>query len=487
MEQWNTEENRLPPALEPFAQSEEWLEREIAERSLADFTESFWPYADPRDFVRSWHIDIVADHLEAVSRREIRRLIITIPPRTSKSTMVSVMWPAWEWQRQPRTSFLFASYGLNLSTRDSGKCSKVMKSPKYQQFWGDKFRIGTDRATKIDNDHMGYRLATSVDGALTGEGADIVGIDDPLNAKDALSEPKRLGCNEWFKSSMTTRLNDAKTGAFVMVMQRLHHEDLPGVLLKEGGRDWYHLCLPMRYEPDHKWVFHGDPRTEDGELLCPERFDEEEVELLEEDLGSYAAAGQLQQRPTPREGGMFKRRWWKYVDAAPAGGRIVRGWDLAATETTGAPFTCSVRMKLFKGCYYIEHVDRFRGTPMEVENAIFHYADEDGKRVTIDLPQDPGQAGKAQVRLLIKRLRGWTARSSPESGSKETRAEPFSAQVEAGNVFLVRGDWNDDFVRETSHFPLSDYSDQVDASSRAFHRLNTGRASVPLGQGDTIS
>ena len=466
----------LSPAALQILDHPEWIDQELAERSLWEFTRQMWPWVDPQPFRDAWHIGAICELLEAVSTGEIRRLLINIPPRCSKSSIVSVMWPAWSWIKRPELSFMASSYAQSLSTRDSVKCRRVIDSPPYKQRWGDRFKLTSDQNTKIrfDNDKHGYRLATSVGGALTGEGASCIVVDDPINVVEASSETVRRATLEWWDESMSTRLNDPETGSYVVIMQRCHHQDLSGHVLEKGG--WEHLCLPARYEPHHPHVSARDRRSEDGELLCPERFSEESIRQLETDLGTHGSAGQLQQRPAPRVGGMFDRDWWQFVDAAPAGGEVVRGWDLAASTGKSAAWTAGLRMKRVDGVYYIEDVARFRGTPGDVEKRIAGLAAQDGPGVLIDLPQDPGQAGKAQVQYLVKQLAGYNVRYSPESGAKEVRAEGLSAQAEAGNVKLVRSAWNSTFIDEAALFPHSDYADQVDAASRAFHRLTRSRS-----------
>ena len=466
----------LSPAARSLLANPDWLDQELARRSLWEFTRQMWPWIDPAPFKDNWHIGCIAEHLEAVSAGQIKRLLINVPPRHMKSIGVSVAWPAWTWIAVPEKRFLFTSYAQGLSTRDSVKCRRVIESPIYQRRWGGRFHLTGDQNTKtrFDNDRGGYRLATSVGGALTGEGGDIIVIDDPHNVRDKESEVVRRATLDWWDESMSNRLNDPMSGAYVAVMQRVHHQDLAGHLLDKGG--WEHLCLPARYESNHPHVSTHDTRTQDGDLLWPERFPEEAVTQLETDLGSYGAAGQLQQRPSPRSGGMFDRNRWETVEAAPAGGQAARGWDLAGTAGAGA-YTAGCRMKLVDGAYYIEDMVRFRGSPSEVEQAIKNTASADGPSVTIDLPQDPGQAGKAQVQYLARQLAGYNVRYSPESGSKEVRAEALSAQAEAGNVKLVNGPWNTAFKDEAAFFPNSDYSDQIDAASRAFHRVTSGRRS----------
>lgn len=333
----NTERaRRLSFALNHLKRVEE---KEECEKSLSKFVQSGWRHIDPNPYVHGWHMDAICEHLEAVTYGHIRRLIINVPPRTSKSSIVSVAWPAWTWARSqdpeyvhsgPQVQFLFASYAQSLSIRDSGKTRRLIQSNWYQEKWGDKFKLVGDQNTKIkfENSSGGYRMATSVTGSLTGEGGSIIAIDDPHNAVDVESDTVRTGVLDWYAGSVSTRLNDPENGAIVLIMQRLHHMDLTGYLLREESKThWTHLYLPMRYESNRtcittigwdeeedKPITWQDPRTVDGELLCPLRFPRAQVRFIEDDLGPARASGQLQQRPTPRGGGIFQADWWQDWD-----------------------------------------------------------------------------------------------------------------------------------------------------------------------------
>lgn len=428
------------------------------------------------------------EHLEAVGTGHIKRLIINIPPRHMKSISVAVAWPAWAWIQDrskgplmgPNIGFLANSYAQTLSIRDNVKCRRLIESPWYQKNWGDRFALTSDQNTKIkfENDQGGYRIATSIDGTSTGEGGDICLVDDPISAKDAGSETVRQRVMEWWDGTMSSRLNDPKTGAYVVIMQRLHEQDLVGHILDKQDEDWVHLCLPARYESNHPAVYDLDPRSTDGELLWPARMGEKEVAKLETSMGSYVAAGQLQQRPAPREGGMFKRRWFAIVDAAPAGLLKVRRWDLAATVPAPGrdpDWTAGLLMgRDNAGFFYIMDVTKLQGSSHEVETTIFNTAKQDGTSVTIGLPQDPGQAGKAQVAALIRMLAGYVVKAAPETGSKEVRASAFEAQCEAGNVKLIKGAWNEAFLSEIEVFPFGKHDDQVDVAAGAFNLLADG-------------
>ena len=235
------------------------IEAAYYESSLYEFLKAGWRYIDPNPYVDSWHLGAIAEHLEAVKDGQITRLIINQPPRTSKSSML-VAFDPWVWAQAHKTDtsgpgvqFLHASYAQNLSIRDSVKTRRLIESPWYQKYWGNRVSITTDQNTKtrFDNNQGGYRLATSVGGTLTGEGGGIIIIDDPHNAVEAESEAVRNSTLEWFDNSLSTRLNNPRTGAIILVMQRLHEEDLTGhILSSDAGQDWVHLMLPMRYEAD---------------------------------------------------------------------------------------------------------------------------------------------------------------------------------------------------------------------------------------------
>jgi predicted phage terminase large subunit-like protein len=274
-------------------------------------------------------------------------------------------------------------------------------------------------------------------------------------------------------------------------MQRLHSNDLSGVILSLGG--YVHLCLPMEFEPDRKCAIpeigFEDPRSQTNELLFPARFPRDAVERDKTTLGSYAVAGQYQQRPTPREGGLFKREDFKLIKAAPSGGIRVRRWDLAASEVApGADPDWTVGLKMLRsgGAYYIEDVIRFRASAGLVATRIKNTADQDGKEVYVRLPQDPGQAGKSQKLSYVGMLAGFKVRVRPETGSKVDRALPFAAQVEGGNVYLVEGPWNATFLEEASLFPGAPHDDQVDGASGAFNDLVELSKSQPILAGPII-
>lgn len=333
-------------------------ERRKCERSLEYFCERAWPIIEPGvAWVGGWHVTVLCLHLEAVSQGLIKRLLINVPPRTSKSTIVSVMFPCWEWIKDPSHKYLCASYAGVLSIRDNLKARRIILSDWYQKHWGNKVRIMHDQnqKTRFENTEFGYRLATSVGGTATGEGGSRIIIDDPHSATEAQSDVMRQGAVDWVRYTMSSRLNTPKTDAIIVVMQRLHEEDVSGYLIKSGGYE--HLCLPMRYELDPETAARRttilgdyDKRTELGDLLMPERFGEKEVEFLEGELGEYGTAGQLQQRPAPAGGGILKTahfQLWPNSKPLPAFEFIVQSYDTAFTETPDSDYTAGVVFGIF--------------------------------------------------------------------------------------------------------------------------------------------
>jgi predicted phage terminase large subunit-like protein len=322
------------------------IDRINCEESLYTFLKSAWRYIDPAMWMDSWAVEAICEHLQAVVDGQIKRLIINCPPRIGKSNTVSVAFPAWTWAQPDQTPtsgpgvpFLYASYADKLSLRDSVKCRRLIESPWYQKRWGNRYQLTTDQNTKsrFTNDKAGDRLITSIGAGVTGEGGNIICIDDPNAANDVESEATTQTTIDWWTTAMPTRLNDPENGAFIIIQQRLGEDDLTGHILEHEADGWTHLCLPARYEPErsfHTVLGWKDPRTELGELLWPERFSETYLKRLEVTMGPFTFAGQMQQRPEPRGGGIIKREWWKLWehDAYPPFDFVLATLDGAYTE-----------------------------------------------------------------------------------------------------------------------------------------------------------
>ncbi len=457
-------------------------------QTLAGFVREAWHVLEPNQpYVHNWHIDAICEHLEAVTDGLINRLLVNVPPGSSKSLIISVLWPAWEWgpRNRPSLRYLTTAHNDVPVKRDTRKHRDLTLSDWYRGLW-PHVELTRTGETSFANSATGNREGVAF-GSLTSQRGDRLIIDDPHSTETAESPAERLTTTRRFREGATNRLNDQERSAIVVVMQRLHAEDVAGQILKLK-MGYVHLMLPMEFEATRACstsIGFTDPRTEDGDLLDPIRFPRPVVENLKRDMGAYAWAGQYQQRPGPREGGLFKRSWFGFVAAIPVGPRRrVRAWDLAATKkATGIKPDWTVGLLMSQGAdkrFLIEGTRRLQGSPGEVSAAIDSAAKQDGTGVTIRLPQDPGQAGKSQADTFIKMLAGYSVIAKVVTGDKATRASPAATQAEAGNIVLLRtGDedrdaWIEPFLAEVELFPAGAHDDQVDALSDAVNELALG-------------
>jgi len=454
--------------------SEIELDRAIAQQSFAGFVRSAWHVLEPASELKwGWSLDAICEHLEAVTSGEIKRLLMNVPPGCMKSLLTGVLWPAWEWGPKglPGKRYLGTAHKQDLAVRDNLKARRLIQSEWYQARWPIKLTGDQNAKTKFENDFTGFREAMAFT-SMTGSRGDRVILDDPLSVDHANSDADLKAAELTFTEALPTRVNNDES-AIVVIMQRLNEKDTSGIILKRD-LGYVHLCLPMRFEHERRCttsIGFTDPRTKDGELLFPERFPEATVVSLEKTMGSYAAAGQLQQRPAPREGGMFKKSWFNIVRALPTDVRCVRGWDLAGTDG-GGDWTAGVKIGRQKnGRFIIVDVARDQLSSAGVERLLVNTASQDGYDCRISGPQDPGQAGKQQAAYLTKQLAGYKVSFTPETGAKTDRAAPLAAQAEAGNVDILEAPWNEAFLEELCIFPNGAHDDQVDGASRAFNEL----------------
>jgi len=462
-------------------------ERHSAERSLLEFCRQAWHVLEPGvRFIDGWHLAAVCEHLQAVSEGRITRLCINMPPRHMKSLAVSVFWPAWTWTVQPRRRFIYASYARQLSVRDSLKCRRLIASPWYQQRWGARFALCSDQNAKhrFENSETGFRLATSVGGQATGEGGDFVVADDPHNAPEVHNEKRRRAVLLWWDQAMSTRCNDPRTGAMVIVMQRLHEQDLSGHVLQQGG--YVHLSLPAMYEgrrvfstaPPELGLQIRDPRDTEGQPLWPERFDAEAVARIARALGSWAAAGQLQQRPAPAAGGIFKTSWWMRFQRPPASGRTIQSWDTAFKTGETSAWSVGQTWREGEDGYYLLDQVRKRLEYPELRRALVAF--HDTWKPDAVLVEDKA-SGQSLVQELRRSTRLPLVPVRVVDGDKVMRAHAVSPLIEAGKVFLPQqAPWLEDFLDEVSRFPNSSYADQTDAMTQALQHL-TGKSRFKAG------
>lgn len=430
----------------------------------------------------NWHHRVVCDALMRVYRGETKRLIINIPPRYSKTELAVINFMAWCFGKAPDSEFIHVSYSATLAANNASQTRNLVQEPAYKRVFPN-LKLRDDSKAKDDwrTADNGVCYSQGTGGTITGFGAgklrDSFGgaiiIDDPHKASEARSDTIRKNVIEWFQNTLESRTNSPDT-PIIVIMQRLHEEDLAGWLLDGGnGEEWEHLELSA-IQPD-------------GTALWPAKHTIEDLNRMEL-AAPYVFSGQYRQRPSPPAGGFFKPDNIEIVDALPADIiKQVRAWDLASSENEG-DYTVGMRQaKGNDGYTYIVDVQRGQLGPDGVEKRITQTAELDGKSVSIRLPQDPGQAGKSQAKNFITKLSGFNVKAEVVSGDKITRAQPFAAQVNVGNVKMLRGDWNKPLIEELRNFPNGKHDDQVDAGSDAFNELNESRVKKkPAGAGSRI-
>lgn len=449
-------------------------------------------------FIGGFHVDAIAEHLQALSDGQLQNLLINIPPRHSKSSLVSVLWPTWEWIDDPHLRWLFASYGQGLATRDSVKRRRLIASPWYQERWADRYQLTGDQNEKIrfENNRTGLMIATSVGGVGTGEGGSRIVVDDAVSAEQAESDAKRENANEWWDGTMSTRADQPSSVARVIVGQRLHERDLPGHIMAtmaDGGEQYDVLILPAEYEPRAQLCLAGlehDPRTEPGQLLSPERFDRAAIERLKISLGDRAA-GQLQQRPAPPGGAIFHQDWWagaenRYDPDDPLRDQhVLRRWlhyDTAYKETRDADYTgCAVWEILTDYRMALRWVWKERLEMPRLLEAIEADAlrwNRDGKLKMICIEDaGSGMSAAQTLRSSSKRELARMIYTYVPRGSKEYRARQASVWCSRGAILLPEPSgsvpWLDDFAGpegELFRFPTIEHDDTVDAFTQGILR-----------------
>ena len=454
-----------------YSEKEVFVANELAKHDLYWFSQ--WMFEQRKGFqwIKAPHHKLITDALMRVADGHTKRLIINIPPRYSKTELAVINFIAWTLGKYPDSEFIYTSYSARLASNFSWQTRELIATNKYQQiFPGTTLMQNSKAKDEWRTTAGGLVYSAGSEGTITGYGAGkhrpefggAIIIDDPHKADEARSDVMRENVIDWFQNTLESRKNSLET-PIILIMQRLHERDLAGWLLEgNNGEQWEHICLPAI--------------KEDGTALWPEKHPIEKLREME-DASPYVFAGQYMQRPAPAEGGIFKPDQIKIVDAIPAEDiKWCRGWDLAST--TDGDFTAGGKLgRLPDGRFIIADMVRVRVGPDERDAAMVNTASMDGRGVKISIPQDPGQAGKTQVLYLTRALSGYTVKSSPETGDKVTRSEPFAAQVNVGNVLMVRGDWNSHLINEMRVFPNGANDDQVDSLSRAFSEIMVTRKS----------
>lgn len=461
----------------PALAATELIKRRTARSNLLGFTE----YTKP-DYETNWHHEVLCEQLDRLVSGEIRRLMVFMPPRHGKSELVSRRFPAYILGKLPNTSIIGCSYGSDLASRMNRDVQRIIDSPQYERVFPDTRLFGKNIRTVAQGNYLrnsdifeivgynGVYRSAGIGGGITGMGFEFGIIDDPIkDPKEAESEVFRESIWEWYTGAFWNR--QAKGARILLTMTRWHEDDLAGRLLTLAKADpkadqWEILKLPGICED----ITLPHERRQAGEALWPERFN---LDYFQASKANNARQHEAmnQQNPTAREGNMFKVGNLKIEDAAPVEGSRVRYWDKGATGGDG-DFTAGVKMsKDTKGMYWVEDVKRGQWATDDRDNEIKLTAQLDSQSVEIRGEQEPGSSGKDAALAFVRMLAGYSVSCAPASGTKEVRADPFSSQVNAGNVRIVRGRWNAAFIEELRQFPQGKHDDQVDAASGAFNAL----------------
>lgn len=482
--------------------------REKNNRSLFEFIKYFWPQISNDEFRSNWHIEYLCKELEKVARRVARNLpceydlIINVPPGTTKTITCSIMFPVWCWTQWYWMRFITASYSSPLSLESAEYSRDLIWSDAFREVYpeleisDDKSAKGNFKLVKKEQVFVGRRprllqggnrFSTSVGATVTGFHGHILIWDDLLNPEEAVSEVKLEAANRWKNQTLSMRKTDKDVSATIGIMQRLHQNDPTADVMKRV-KDVRHICLPgeirnykEQLNPPELAKFYKD------ELLDPIRLSWKTLKRVEGILGQYGYAGQIGQNPTPPGGGMFKVDHFQMIAMLPNAVNIVetvRYWDKAGTADAGA-YTVGVKMhKLVNDHYIVEDVVRGRWASEEREDIIKETAVNDGRDTVVGVEQEPGSGGKESAEGTIRNLAGFNCfldKPGAGSGNKEQRADPFSVQVNHGNVQMLVADWNHEFKEEFRNFPFSTYKDQVDGGSGAFNHLIQRRIVRPIG------
>lgn len=493
----------MTPQQDPIADYEDKVDgvaTKLAANSFRHFFRQAWQVIEPgTQLLSSWYIDAECDHAQAVTEGKIRNLIVNQPPRTLKSSIWAVAWPAWVWIKNPEQRWLYGSFGMAPAIRDSVACRRLIESPWYQKRWGSCYKLTTDQNTKghFDNDRGGRRYTTSVDAGTTSWGGGVIVLDDANQADE--NDAIRKSTNDWYDNTVTSRLDQPKTGSIVNIQQRVGEDDLSGYLEKKGG--WDVLRIRMEFEGPDKQTTIGwkDPRSKFGELLCPERIGPEELARIKT-MGSFAYASQYQQRPAPAEGGIWKKHWWRYwhypgQPLPPVSVRLKDGsyiditpyplppmdeeaqsWDLTFEDLITSDFVAGGHWGRRGADKFLLHIKHDR---MDFTQQVKSVEDWSGEfpKASLKLVENKAN-GAALINTLQHKIAGIVAyppKGSP-MGSKEQRASAVSPQIESGNVYLPHPAIDprvDYFVNEAAAFPNGAHDDLVDMTSQILLRWQT--------------
>ena len=476
------------PVEEDFLFDENELIGSVCSESFFEFVKEFWSEVITSVPIWNWHIKFLCDELQSAAERvfyneeKLQDYIINIPPGTTKSTICSVMWPAWILSNMPSARIICGSHTDTLVLDLSSKTRLIVESDKYQKAFGKlsnrpenlKVEIRDDQNTKgyWATTRGGFRFSCTVGGKTpTGFHGHFLIVDDPIDPQKVMSDAEIKEANEWMANVISNRKVDSRISVLLLIMQRLHQDDPTGNrLAKKDAGKIRHICLPAEesdgvFPPELK-AFYVDG------LLDPVRLTKRILGEKLAEMGEFGFSGQYRQNPVPLGGGMFKTIRLNYGIPPAKFKRMARYWDKAGTKDGGA-YTVGFLMGLdFNGRFWILDIVRGQWEAAEREKIIKQTAIRDGKGIMIGIEQEPGSGGKESAQATVRRLAGWRVRADKPTGDKALRADPWAVQVNQGNCWVKENaPWITDLLSEMTYFPVSKYKDQVDAGSGAFSAL----------------
>ena len=470
------------------------IEQEYAALIRSDFhgfiERSFYELNPTTEFRDNWHIRVIAHELEQVRLGNITRLIINVPPRSLKSHCASVAFPAWMLGHEPSSQIICASYAQDLSNKLASDCRTLMMSKMYKRVFPTRLSSQRPPVQELVTSAKGFRLGTSVGGVLTGRGADYLIIDDPLKPDEAMSETGRNNVNEWYDHTLLTRLNDKRNGRIIIIMQRLHENDLVGHLLEKG--DWRVLRFPAIADANEIYTIPTPVGSEvtysrhEGDVLHPEREDRATLDRIAATMGSYNFAGQYQQAPSPVGGGMVKLNWFKSYNLEKGPERwdlVFQSWDTANKPTELSDYSVCTTWGKIKKDLYLLHVYRKRMDYPTLKRAVVDQKRLfDARSVIIE---DRASGTQLIQELLYEGMHCVKRYELPAGHDKIMRMHSASSMIENGFVHLPeKSEWLAAYMQELGVFPNGKYDDQVDSTSQALDWVkqrylnNTGTTTV---------
>jgi predicted phage terminase large subunit-like protein len=442
------------------------IDKELCSRSLAEFVKQSWHILEPSTpLVWGWHMEAVCEHLEAITNGDIKRLLINIPPGTSKSSLANIYWPAWEWGAcgLPSTRIIGASHMQDLATRDTRKMRNLIMSSWYQERWGVELTGDQNQKTYFENENTGFRQACAVS-SMTGRRGDRVIWDDPHSTEAAYSDVQRETALRVFRETLPTRLNDPINSAIVVIMQRLHEEDVAGYILS-NELGYEHLMIPMEFEQNRKCytsIGWSDPRTKEGELLLPERFPQDVVDRDKKAMGARAAAAQFQQTPAPSEGNIININWFNYYDRIE-GGEIFQSWDTANKDGEENDYSACTTWLVKDSCYYLLDVYKEK---LQFPDLVVALKKQYEKWKPRSIVIEDKASGQQLLQTLRRETKLPIVAYNPKQMSKAERMNTASIDVEAGRVYLKnKAVWLEELLHELKVFPNGKYKDTGDSFS----------------------